>query len=666
MFSRILIANRGEIACRVIRTCRRLGVETVAVYSDADVESRHVREADEAVRIGPPAPAESYLRADRIVEAAAAKGAEAIHPGYGFLSENPGLAEACEAAGIRFIGPSAGTIRDMGSKRRARRIMADAGVPVVPGYDGEDQDDQALLDAARAIGFPVILKPSGGGGGKGMRIVREESGWAESLAGARRESRAAFGDDRMILERYLERPRHVEVQVFADSHGNVLHLFERECSIQRRHQKIVEEAPSPVLSPGLREEMTSAAVAAARAANYLNAGTVEFLLDTDGAFYFMEMNTRLQVEHPVTEAITGVDLVEWQLRVADGEPLPTAQDDLTWHGHAIEARVYAENPFNDFLPSTGRIGRFIHPPGGLAFRVDSGVEDGDSVDIHYDPMVAKLIVWAEDRPAAVAGLKRVLASSVITGPDTNLPLLRRIAAHDDFAAGAMDTGYLDRHVDALLSAPPESDELALIVAACAMQLDAAARTRPPADPFSPWDVADGWRAQGGGTLMRFADGSGWRRDIRIEGWDGEFCVRLGDRSVRAIATRLDTDRMDVRLGDDDHQALVLTDGDDCFVGLDFGGFELRRIPVYESDVGHGEEDMHPVAPMPGRIAAIYVKEGDEVEPGQPLLVMEGMKMEYTLSAPVAGVVAHLRHRVGDRVGADTTLVDIDPAARGSE
>jgi 3-methylcrotonyl-CoA carboxylase alpha subunit len=666
MFSRILIANRGEIACRVIRTCRRLGVETVAVYSDADVEARHVREADEAVLIGPPAPANSYLRADRIVEAAAATGAEAVHPGYGFLSENPGLAEACEAAGIRFIGPSAGTIRDMGSKRRARRIMADAGVPVVPGYDGEDQDDETLLDAARTVGFPVILKPSGGGGGKGMRIVREESGWAESLAGARRESRTAFGDDRMILERYLEKPRHVEVQVFADSHGNVLHLFERECSIQRRHQKIVEEAPSPVLTPGLREEMTSAAVAAARAADYLNAGTVEFLLDADGAFYFMEMNTRLQVEHPVTEAITGVDLVEWQLRVADGEPLPTGQDDLTWHGHAIEARVYAENPFNDFLPSTGRVGRFIHPPEGLAFRVDSGVEDGDSVDIHYDPMVAKLIVWAEDRPAAVAELKRALASSVITGPDTNLPLLRRIAAHDDFAAGAMDTGYLDRHVDSLLSASPESDELALIVAACAMQLDAAARPRPPADPFSPWDVADGWRVQGGGTLMRFADGSGWRRDIRIEGWDGDFCVRLGDRSVRAVATRLDTDRMDVRLGDDDHQALVLTDGDDCFVGLDFGGFELRRIPVYESNVGHGEEDMHPVAPMPGRIAAIYVKEGDEVEAGQPLQVMEGMKMEYTLSAPVAGVVAHLRHRVGDRVEADATLVDIDPADRGSE
>jgi 3-methylcrotonyl-CoA carboxylase alpha subunit len=449
MFGRVLIANRGEIACRVIRTCRRLGVHTVAVYSDADAEARHVREADQAVRIGPAAPAESYLRADRIVEAAVACKAEAIHPGYGFLSENPELAEACDAAGVRFIGPTAQTIRDMGSKSRARRIMADAGVPVVPGYDGDAQDDVSLLAEARSIGFPVILKPSGGGGGKGMRIVRDEDEWQESLAGARRESRAAFGDDSMILEKYLERPRHVEVQVFADSQGRVVHLFERECSIQRRHQKIVEEAPSTALMPKLRDRMTAAAVAAARAAGYLNAGTVEFLLDEDGSFYFMEMNTRLQVEHPVTECVTGVDLVEWQLRVAVGEPLPVEQADLTWRGHAIEVRVYAENPFNDFLPSTGRIGRFVHPTRALDFRLDSGVEDGDMVDIHYDPMIAKLIVWAEDRPAAITALRRALARTMIMGPDTNLPLLRRIAAHADFEAGEMDTAYLDRNIDAV-------------------------------------------------------------------------------------------------------------------------------------------------------------------------------------------------------------------------
>jgi 3-methylcrotonyl-CoA carboxylase alpha subunit len=631
------------------------------VYSDADAEARHVREADQAVRIGPAAPAESYLRADRIVEAAVACKAEAIHPGYGFLSENPELAEACDAAGVRFIGPTAQTIRDMGSKSRARRIMADAGVPVVPGYDGDAQDDVSLLAEARSIGFPVILKPSGGGGGKGMRIVRDEDEWQESLAGARRESRAAFGDDSMILEKYLERPRHVEVQVFADSQGRVVHLFERECSIQRRHQKIVEEAPSTALMPKLRDRMTAAAVAAARAAGYLNAGTVEFLLDEDGSFYFMEMNTRLQVEHPVTECVTGVDLVEWQLRVAVGEPLPVEQADLTWRGHAIEVRVYAENPFNDFLPSTGRIGRFVHPTRALDFRLDSGVEDGDMVDIHYDPMIAKLIVWAEDRPAAITALRRALARTMIMGPDTNLPLLRRIAAHADFEAGEMDTAYLDRNIDAVLCAPSGSEDLAVIVASCAMQLDAPGAAAQEADPYSPWDMADGWRAHGGGTLMRFADGSGRQRDVRISGWDGNFQVLLDGCSQAVSAARLDADHLDVRVGDDEHQAVVLSDGDDCFVGLDFGGFELRRVPVYASGAGHGEEDMHPVAPMPGRIVAVHVREGDAVEPGQPLLVMEGMKMEYTLTSPVAGMVARLRHGVGDQVDADATLVDIEPA-----
>jgi len=662
MFSRILIANRGEIACRIIRTCRRLGIHTIAVYSTADAGARHVREADEAVAIGPPEPGASYLRVDRIVEAARLTDADAIHPGYGFLSENPLLAGACQTAGIAFVGPPADVIRVMGSKRRARHIMAEAGIPVVPGYDGEQQDDQSLLDNARQIGMPVILKPSAGGGGKGMRILRSEHRWAEILAGARRESRAAFGDDHMILERYLDRPRHVEVQVFADGHGNIVHLFERECSVQRRHQKIIEEAPSPAVDSALRSRLTAAAVSAARAVGYINAGTVEFLLDETGNFYFMEMNTRLQVEHPVTEAITGADLVEWQLRVAAGEPVPATQDEIARHGHAIEARVYAENPFNDFLPSTGRIGRFIHPVGALDLRVDTGFADGDSILIHYDPLIAKIIAWGENRDEAVGRLRRGLARTMITGPTTNLPLLRSVAGHADFIASAMDTGYLDRHLGDVLCEGPGADDVALVAAACALQTDGAGRTASACDPHSPWDRTDGWRAGGGGVRMRFEDACGGARELRLAGWNGRYRAAIGDSEVPVTASRLDPDHLDIRIGDDEYQATVLTDGDECFVGLDFGGFEIRRVPLYRSTSGSGEEDLHPVAPMPGRIVAVHAAEGDTVEAGQSLLVLEGMKMEYTLVAPVGGVVSRVYFREGDMVEADTPLVDIDTAA----
>ncbi len=661
MFSRILIANRGEIACRIIKTCRRLGIHSIAVYSTADADARHVREADEAVAIGPPEPGASYLQVDRIIEAARQSGADGIHPGYGFLSENPLLADACRSAGIAFIGPPAEVIRAMGSKRRAREIMAGAGIPVVPGYEGEHQDDQSLLDQARHIGFPVILKPSAGGGGKGMRIVRSEQRWAEMLTGARRESRAAFGDDQMIVERYLARPRHVEVQVFADSHGSVVHLFERECSIQRRHQKIIEEAPSPAVDEDIRSRLTSAAVAAARAVGYQNAGTVEFLLDEDGSFYFMEMNTRLQVEHPVTEAITGVDLVEWQLRIAAGDPLPAGQEEIASHGHAIEARVYAENPFNDFLPSTGRIGRFLHPVGALDLRVDTGFTDGDAVQIHYDPMIAKIIAWGEDRDQAVDRLRRALARTMITGPTTNLPLLRRVAGHPDFLGAGMDTGYLDRHLGDVLCAGPAAGDVALIAAACALQMDQDDSPESAVDPHSPWDRSDGWRAGGGGARMRFADACGDSRELGLAGWGGRYTALIGDRCLPVTASRLDPDHLDVRIGDDEYQATVLTDGDECFVGLDFGGFEIRRVPLFPSAADRGEEDLHPVAPMPGRIVAIHVAEGERVERGDPLLVLEGMKMEYTLAAPVGGVVARIYFREGDMVEADTRLVDIDNA-----
>jgi 3-methylcrotonyl-CoA carboxylase alpha subunit len=663
MFSRLLIANRGEIACRIIRTCRRLGIHTIAVYSSADADARHVREADEAVAIGSPEPGASYLRVDRIIDAAHTSGADAIHPGYGFLSENPLLAGACQAAGIAFVGPPAEVIRTMGSKRRARHIMAEAGIPVVPGYDGDQQDDQSLLEEARRIGLPVILKPSSGGGGKGMRIIRQEQRWEEVLAGARRESRAAFGDDHMIVERYLDRPRHVEVQVFADGQGNVVHLFERECSIQRRHQKVIEEAPSPAVDAALRSGLTGAAVASARTVGYVNAGTVEFLLDEDGGFYFMEMNTRLQVEHPVTEAITGVDLVEWQLRVAAGEPLPVTQDEIARHGHAIEARVYAENPFNDFLPSTGRIGRFVHPPAeALDLRVDTGFADGDTVLIHYDPMIAKIIAWGENRDEAVDRLRRALARTMITGPTTNLPLLRKVAGHQDFLAAVMDTGYLDRHLGDVLCEGRGADDVALIAAACALQTDAVKYPASALDPHSPWDHPDGWRPGGGGVRMRFEDACGEARELRLSGYDGRYTAFIGERAAPVVASRLDPDHLDIRIGDEEHQATVLTDGQECFVGLDFGGFEIRRVPLFRSATDRHEEDLHPVAPMPGRIVAVHTAEGDTVEAGQPLLVLEGMKMEYTLAAPVCGVVSRIYFREGDMVEADTTLIDIDAAA----
>jgi 3-methylcrotonyl-CoA carboxylase alpha subunit len=662
MIRRLLIANRGEIACRVIRSCQRLGIHSVAVYSAADAHARHVRLADEAVAIGPAPASESYLCIERIVAAAKQTGAGAIHPGYGFLAENADFARACLDAGLIFVGPSPETIAEMGSKRRARQLMKAAGVPVVPGYDQEEQDDGALLAAAQEIGVPIMIKPSAGGGGKGMRVVRELAALESALAAARRESRAAFGDDRLILERLVERPRHVEVQIFADNHGNVVHLFERECSIQRRYQKIIEESPAPSLSEALRERMFDAAIAAARAVDYRNAGTVEFLVEGDD-FYFMEMNTRLQVEHPVTEAVTGLDLVEWQLRVAAGEPLPAAQQQIVRRGHAIEARIYAENPFEGFLPSTGTIGRFVHPPTGTGLRIDGGVEDGDEVTIHYDPMIAKLIVLAADRDAAVVALRRALARTLITGPATNMALLRSIAAYPDFAAGAMDTGYLDRHLDAVIDALPRPHEVALAAAAAARFIRADRHPAHATDPHSPWDIHDGWRPGGGGVRLLFADDCGGRYEVFATGRDGRYRMTIGERRHAVTATPAGGDRLQLRVDDGDYSATVVTAKDELYVGLDSGGYELTRLPLYAS-AGDAEEDTHPGAPMPGRIVALYVAAGDEVEAGQPLLVLEGMKMEFTLTAPAAGVISRIRCAQGDMVEAETPLVDIEPPSGG--
>jgi 3-methylcrotonyl-CoA carboxylase alpha subunit len=668
MIKRLLIANRGEIACRVIETCQRLGIDSVAVFSSSDANARHVRMADKAIGIGAAPPGDSYLRADRILDAARETGADAIHPGYGFLSENAEFAEACDEAGMIWVGPSAGTIRRMGSKRRARRIMQAAGVQVVPGYDDKEQDDDTLERAAEQIGFPLIIKASAGGGGKGMRVVRSLDDWTMALAGARREAMAAFGDDRVILERFLERPRHIEFQVFADNHGNVIHLFERECSIQRRYQKIIEETPAAILDEALRDRMGQASVSAARAADYVNAGTVEFLV-SENDFYFMEMNTRLQVEHPVTETVTGLDLVEWQLRIASGETLPASQDEVTRSGHSIEARLYAENPFEAFLPSTGHIGRFRHPTTGRELRIDTGVAGGDEVSIFYDPMLAKIISWGEDRPAAIANLKRALARTVLTGPRTNLPLLRGIVSHDDFAAAKMDTGYLDLHIEEIIEALAKPDEIALISAACAiaMNKNESMRLGRDTDPHSPWTRRDGWRIGGGEVRIAFNDRLGARYEPRLSGWNGNYTFHgpAGPKPVRA--TRLTNEELNLEIDGVSHDAIVIIEGKSVFVGTNSFGVELEHVPLYATDSGRGEEDTHPGAPMPGRIVAIHVEEGMRVEAGQALLVLEGMKMEYTLASPATGVVTRVHCETGELVEAEVPLVDIDPEAKeGSE
>jgi 3-methylcrotonyl-CoA carboxylase alpha subunit len=497
MFTKVLIANRGEIACRVVKTCRRLGIRTVAVYSEADAGARHVRLADEAVLIGPPPARESYLRIEAVLDAARETGAEAIHPGYGFLSENEDFASACASEGITFIGPPVGAIRAMGSKSAAKRLMEQAGVPLVPGYHGDNQDPDFLKAQADAIGYPVLIKASAGGGGKGMRVVERAEDFDEALASCRREAAASFGDDRVLVEKYLLRPRHIEIQVFADTHGDVVHLFERDCSVQRRHQKVLEEAPAPGLTPERRARMGAAACDAARAVGYVGAGTVEFIAAPDGAFYFMEMNTRLQVEHPVTEMITGQDLVEWQLRVAAGERLPLAQEQLTIRGHAIEGRIYAEDPAKGFLPSTGRLIHLAPPPETLHVRVDSGVEEGDEITPYYDPMIAKLIVWDEDRERACARMLRALAGFRVVGVANNVAFLSRLVACPAFASADLDTGLIERERAFLFpeqeKAPGEVFALAALAELLSEVQHAAGESARREDPYTPWAKRDGWR-----------------------------------------------------------------------------------------------------------------------------------------------------------------------------
>jgi 3-methylcrotonyl-CoA carboxylase alpha subunit len=664
LFDSLLVANRGEIACRVMRTARRLGLRTIAVYSDADANALHVREADVAFRIGPAAAAESYLRADAILEAAAKAGAAAIHPGYGFLSENAAFAEACEKAGIIFVGPPAPAIRAMGSKSEAKAIMEKAGVPLVPGYHGEEQDPDFLAKEAERIGFPVLIKASAGGGGKGMRAVDKAAGFAEALAGAKREAASAFGDERVLIERYLTQPRHIEIQVFADNAGEAVYLHERDCSVQRRHQKVLEEAPAPGLTPEQRREMGEAAVAAAKAIGYRGAGTVEFIAE-DGAFFFMEMNTRLQVEHPVTEAITGQDLVEWQLRVAAGQALPLSQEEIPLKGHAIEARLYAEDASKDFLPATGRLKRLRFPGEGEGLRIDAGVAQGDEVTPFYDPMIAKIIAWGPDRPAALKRLALGLADLRVQGCVTNADFLVRVLRHPDFEKGGVDTGFLGRARGDLLKRKPKAGKHALAALALAelqaRRREAEALAARSGDPHSPWFTGEGWRLNAEThSKLRFLLGEETHEAAIHFGRDGTS-LEVGGERLPAGYEALDNGDLAISLGAERFKAGVLSDGAERLLFLD--GEVLRftlddpQARAESAEAGGGSLS----APMPAKVTAILAAVGDSVESGQALVVLEAMKMEHTLRAPVAGTVSALHYEVGDLVGEGSELISLEEA-----
>jgi 3-methylcrotonyl-CoA carboxylase alpha subunit len=669
MFDKILIANRGEIACRVARTARRMGVHTVAVYSDADANALHVALCDEAHRLGPPVPRESYLNVDALLAVARASGAQAIHPGYGFLSENEDFAAAVAAAGLVFIGPPPAAIRSMGSKAEAKALMAKAGVPVVPGYHGADQAPLTLAREARAIGYPILIKPSAGGGGKGMRVVERTEEFADALSGARREAKASFGDDRVLLEKYLTRPRHIELQVFADTHGNVVHLFERDCSVQRRHQKIIEEAPAPGMTSTRRARMGAAAVAAARAIGYVGAGTVEFIVPAESqgedSFYFMEMNTRLQVEHPVTEMITGLDLVEWQLRVAAGERLPLTQDEIRFEGHAIEARIYAEDPDRDFLPSVGRIAH-LQTPVTPDVRIDTGVRAGDEITRYYDPMIAKLIVRGDDRDAALRRLTDALAACQIVGVASNIAFLQRVVTHEAFAQGKIDTGLIAAHRDALLPPAAAPSERALAVAALGelQRLRDLARLRSARSPdrWSPWGAIDTWwlNADDHAIAFDFAAGEAtFTVKLRVDAT--RVGVTLGARTFDGEVERAG-DELRVRLDDTSFPVTVVALGKERYVFCDSA---MTRLVVVDP-LAHPEDDApeggHLMAPMSGTVVVVLVEQGQSVDRGAPLMILEAMKMEHTISAPAAGKVTTINYRAGEQVAEGADLLDIESAA----
>ena len=667
MFDKILIANRGEIACRIARTARRLGVRTVAVYSDADADALHVATCDEAYRLGPAPPRESYLHAGRIVAIAKAAGAQAVHPGYGFLSENEDFAAAVAAAGLAFVGPPPAAIRAMGSKAQAKALMGQAGVPIVPGYHGTAQDEGSLLAQADAMGYPVLIKASAGGGGKGMRIVERRDAFAAALASARREAQAGFGDERMLLEKYLPRARHIEIQVFADARGQCVHLFERDCSVQRRHQKVLEEAPAPGMTVQRRERMGAAAVAAARAIGYTGAGTVEFIVadaaDPDAPFYFMEMNTRLQVEHPVTEMITGLDLVEWQLRVAAGERLPLTQEQLALHGHAIEARIYAEDPERDFLPSIGRLTYLRTPVTSAHVRIDTGVREGDAISRYYDPMVAKLIAWGEDRPTALRRLKAALAEYRVAGVATNVAFLQRVLAHEAFADGRFDTGFIARYAAALLPPLSAPTEQVLAVAALGelarLRQAAAARARASGDPASPWhDIATWWLNSDQHAIDLSFEAGGTAYPARVRAAGDAVALRLSGHDLAARVAS-EGSELRVQLDDSEFQAGYVAEGEERTV---FCGGAMHRLRLVDPLAHSASEEPHAghlTAPMSGTVVAVLVQPGTAVPKGAPLLVLEAMKMEHTITAPAAGTVSAVHYHPGEQVAEGANLIDLD-------
>ncbi|MFO0998301.1 MAG: acetyl/propionyl/methylcrotonyl-CoA carboxylase subunit alpha [Alphaproteobacteria bacterium] len=664
MFRSVLIANRGEIACRIIRTARRMGLRTVAVYSDADARAQHVALAEEGRCIGPAPARDSYLAIERIIAAARESGAEAVHPGYGFLSENAGFADACLAAGLVFIGPPPAAIRAMGSKSAAKAIMEKAKVPVVPGYHGEAQDVATLAREADRVGYPLLIKATAGGGGRGMRVVNAAGGFGEALESARRESAAAFGDDRVLIERYLNRPRHIEMQVFADAHGRTIHLFERECSIQRRHQKVIEEAPAPGLPEATRRAMGEAAVAAAAAIGYVGAGTVEFIMDEDGRFYFMEMNTRLQVEHPVTEMITGEDLVEWQFRVAAGESLPPAADHLAIKGHAIEARIYSEDPGRGFLPSTGRLRHLRFPEPNAHVRIDSGVRAGDEISIHYDPMIAKLIAWGPDRSSAVRSLAGALGQCQVVGVANNLAFLSSVVGHADFQAGRIDTGFIPRHEQDLLRPAGPVPDRALAVACLYLLLDrerqAAEAARRSGDPHSPWHGTSGWRMNDVGRhVWRFHDGE-VERSIAVTYGQGGWRLALPGGTV-AVRGALSGGDVRAEIDGSTLSATVVRDGETLSIFIEGARHSLVIDDPLALAAGldHGSGQL--VAPMPGKILKVFVKAGDTVRRGAPLVMMEAMKMEHTIAAPADGTVSAVRYRAGEQVAEGEELLVLEAA-----
>ncbi|XP_036926912.1 methylcrotonoyl-CoA carboxylase subunit alpha, mitochondrial isoform X2 [Sturnira hondurensis] len=666
--TKILIANRGEIACRVMRTAKRMNVQSVAVYSEADRNSMHVDMADEAYFIGPAPSQQSYLSMEKIIQAAKLSAAQAIHPGYGFLSESMEFAELCKQEGIIFIGPPSSAIRDMGIKSTSKSIMSAAGVPIVEGYHGEDQTDQCLREHARRIGYPVMIKAVRGGGGKGMRIARSEKEFQEQLESARREAKKSFNDDAMLIEKFVDTPRHVEVQVFADHHGNAVYLFERDCSVQRRHQKIIEEAPGPGIKPEARKKLGEAAVRAAKAVNYVGAGTVEFIMDSQHNFYFMEMNTRLQVEHPVTEMITGTDLVEWQLKIAAGEKIPLSQEEITLHGHAFEARIYAEDPHNDFMPGAGPLVHLSTPPADAATRIDTGVRQGDEVSVHYDPMIAKLVVWAADRQAALAKLRYSLRQYHIVGLHTNIDFLLSLSGHPEFEAGNVHTDFIPQHRDQLLPRQKATARGFLCQAALGLILKEKA-------------LSDAFKIQSQDQYSPFASSSGRRLNIS---YTRNMTLKDGENNVAIAVTYNRDGSYSMQIEDKTFQVLgdLLSEGDCTYLRCSVDGVTSKTkliflentiylfsvegtvqlgipVPAYLSSVSWQGTQGGPLAPMTGTIEKVFVKAGDKVKAGDSLMVMIAMKMEHTIRAPKDGTIKKVFYKEGSQVNRHTPVVEFE-------